>query len=135
MALAATLGISSVLSGAVLAQLRLEPRPTGARAYDVPFVLLLTALLVFFLANFPSLAPAGVWWTLLLAYELVAGALVGHGAASALREVLAARRADGRNRGPGGVEQRPHVPFMYFTALCLLVPLWPVLVPIAPPGL
>jgi hypothetical protein len=130
--LVATLGICSVLAGAIAAQRRVELRSTAVQAHDVPLVLLLTALLSFSMATYQTLVPSAVWWAVLLAYELVAGAIVGNGAAKALRNVLTPPSADPGDEDLVLHRPRPHVPFMYYTALCLIVPLWPILVPVAP---
>ena len=129
--LAAALGVVSVLAGALAARRGVDLRSAEVRANDIPLVLFLTALLSFCAAAYPELVPAGVWWTVLLTYELVAGVVVGHGATSALSSLITAADDRGDDRR-ALLRPRPHVPFMYYVALCLLVPFWPLLVPVIP---
>lgn len=128
--IAATLGGCSVLAGALAARRGLDLRSAAVRANDIPLVLLLTAFLNVCAALYPELIPSGAWYVALFAYELAAGVVVGHGAAGALGDVIKlARGLPGEDldlRVP-----RPHVPLMYYVALVLLVPLWPLLVPLA----
>lgn len=123
-AIAALLGIASVLTGAALALLSEFKEPFYLKA--APLLLLAgAAAAAFGGVHFPQSLPMTAFWVTVSTFEVLGGSCAGYAAIIMLRGLIA---SFGQRRDDEELFEETNTGFVFYLGMCFAIPYIPVLV-------